>query len=202
MATRTGRTVVRIDGEPPYVIQNGNVGHSKAVWEHKNPPTETPTNEVDNASQAKTLNEKPFLGAEDYKQHRKQIKKHWDWKEGQQSSFVDGDIEGRHEAYNRSLATDGRMVGGERANTFGHKLHKGTISRDEEGRSHYSLDNPVKGFSNNVIMKHVLDVEPHIGKNPEEQVAFAVPGGKTVSVRSEELHTHYGEHGYEQPKWV
>jgi hypothetical protein len=150
---------------------------------------------------AKTLDEPSFLGHKDYKQHRKQTPKHWDWQEGKQSSFV-GEIEGRYEAYNRSLATDGRMVGGERANNFGHKLHRGTITRDEEGRTHYSLDNPVQGFSNNRIMKHVLDVEPHIGKNPEEQVAFGVPGGKTVGVKSEELHTHYDVHDYEQPRWV
>jgi hypothetical protein len=195
---RTKQTVVRVDGEKPYTLSpSGNVGHPREVWLKKDPPTDNNDDGAAPMRIAKTQDEKPFLGHADYKQHRSQEEKHWDWKEGQQSSFVQGDKLGRHEAYNRSLATDGRMVGPDRENNYGHKLHVGKISRDEEGRSHFSLDNPVPGFSNNRIMKHTLTPKPVIGK--EDHQANVVPGSKSVAVHSEELNVHCGVHQYDQP---
>jgi hypothetical protein len=146
-------------------------------------------------------NEAPFLGHKDYQQHRKQTKKSWDWKEGEQSSFIQGEMEDRHEAYNRSLATDGRMVGGERANTFGHKLHKGTISRDEEGRSHFSLANPIRGFSENKITKTIYSPEPNLGKKVHEANTVN-GGGYPKAVASRDITVHHGVHDYDQPKWL
>jgi hypothetical protein len=152
MAKKEGRTVVRVDGEKPYVLNNSS-------------------------------NDQPFLGPKDYKQHRMQTKKHWDWEEG--TPVFDETV--------RDYQTSGKIhdIDGD----HGWDLHRGTISRDDEGRAHFSLDNPVEGFSNNKVMVHHLD--PDMGKGDE---AHQMNSGITKAVKSDQLTVHRGVHKYKQPE--
>jgi hypothetical protein len=170
MANEERRGVVRVDGEAPYVL-------TKSV------PFE--------GLQDNSKGYKSFLGPDDYKAARQQTKKNWGWQEG--TPFNDETV--------REKATSGRMTGHESLNSgYGHELHKGTITKGEEGRTHFSLNSPVKGFSNNKVVKRVMNPEPMVGKGNSHLEANDVSGSKIDIVESGELTVHCAPHKYTQPK--
>ena len=177
-----------MDGEKPYRLSpSTNQGHDRESWGPKEIYDHSAGESSDAVKYAKTMDERAYFEPKDH--HTGQTAKHWDWEEG--TPFNDETV--------RELSTDGRMGGHESLNDgYGWDLHRGQITKDSEGRTMFSLNNPVTGFSNNVIRKHILDTEPIIGK--EDHQATVVPGSKSVPVESGELHVHRGEHTYVQPK--